>query len=417
MNYLLKPKPNNLTRFMLFYFNQYSSLLLPSFVQGVLFSALLFYRGFRDSRLSDKLLALLLFVYTLRITNWMLGFANWYDIHDWHTTVMFYTPFNHWLAVGPLIYFYFLSLTNRDFTFERKHWLHFLPEGLWLLRFLIIFLVDVVWQHWVSGNPFPEFDGTQGKLADSGLGFFDGLWPYLEYISVFIYFFLTLRLFQKYKRYILENFSDTENINFLWLRNILIANIIGHLVWIGFDIADFVAGKPLSYVQDWYSFFFLGVVIYYLSIEGYYSGAWERQQAVLSFRPESPPAIQQPLSADEDRDLATWKTNLLAIMEKDKPHLNAELSLNDLADKMKISPAHLSKVVNSGLDKNFNDFVNGYRVEAVKNKMSDPSTAHLTLLGIAYECGFNSKATFNRAFKKHAGVSPSAFLKASGGKQ
>ena len=84
---------------------------------------------------------------------------------------------------------------------------------------------------------------------------------------------------------------------------------------------------------------------------------------------------------------------------------------------MKISPAHLSKVVNSGLDKNFNDFVNGYRVEAVKNKMSDPSTAHLTLLGIAYECGFNSKATFNRAFKKHAGVSPSAFLKASGGKQ
>ncbi len=393
---------------MLFEFNQYSSLLLPAFVQGLLFTVLLLWRGFWQERFSDKLLAVLLLIYTLQVTNWMLGFANWYDIHDWHTTFLFYMPFKHWLAVGPLIYFYFRCLTNHDFRFQRKDWWHFLPEGLWLLRNFGVFFVDIVLNHWVSGEPLPEFFNTQGKLSDTGLGLLDHLWQYLEYTSVFAYLVITLKLFQKYQRYILDNFSDTEKIKFSWLRNFLIANILGQFLWLGFDIVGLLADEPLSYIQDWYSFFFLGILIYYLSIAGYYSGMAERQQAALYFEPK----IEEPIleKSQENEEIKTQQASLITFMETEKPYLNADLSLADLAAQFNTTAGQLSKIINASFGKNFNDFINEYRVEAVKLKLTTPGSEHLSLLGVAFECGFNSKATFNRAFKKKTGISPSEFV-------
>ena len=70
----------------------------------------------------------------------------------------------------------------------------------------------------------------------------------------------------------------------------------------------------------------------------------------------------------------------------------------------------LSAVINSGFSKNFNDFVNEFRVNVFKEKIKDPKLQHLTLLAIAFDCGFNSKATFNRSFKKATGLSPKEWL-------
>jgi AraC-like DNA-binding protein len=96
-------------------------------------------------------------------------------------------------------------------------------------------------------------------------------------------------------------------------------------------------------------------------------------------------------------------------MEAEKPHLEPELSLANLARKLKIAPTLLSLVINTAFEKNFNDFVNAYRVEDFKNRLENADVRHLTLLGVAFDCGFNSKATFNRAFKKHTGQSPSEY--------
>jgi AraC-like DNA-binding protein len=69
----------------------------------------------------------------------------------------------------------------------------------------------------------------------------------------------------------------------------------------------------------------------------------------------------------------------------------------------------LSYVINTGFQKNFNDFVNAYRVADFQKKVNDPKLSHYTLLALAYECGFNSKSTFNRAVKKATGQLPSTF--------
>ncbi len=105
-----------------------------------------------------------------------------------------------------------------------------------------------------------------------------------------------------------------------------------------------------------------------------------------------------------------WKLKILHLVEHEKAYQDAELSLVQMAKQLKTNPTILSKVINQGFGKNFNDFVNHYRIEAVKEKLQAGEQKTQTLLGIAYDCGFNSKATFNRAFKKATGTSPKEWM-------
>ncbi len=138
------------------------------------------------------------------------------------------------------------------------------------------------------------------------------------------------------------------------------------------------------------------VLIYYVSITGY---AQVQPGKRLTFQPI-------PLSVSAPPELIDGKAKLLLLMNTEKPYLEPELSLADLARRMQTSPAALSQLINAGIGKNFNDFVNEYRVDEFKQQVRDLSKNHLSFLGIALGCGFNSKATFNRAFRKSTGQSP-----------
>jgi len=96
-------------------------------------------------------------------------------------------------------------------------------------------------------------------------------------------------------------------------------------------------------------------------------------------------------------------------MEANKYYQDPELSLTSLAEKLKLSPHDLSKVINTVLKRSFNDFINEYRVTEVDRKMQDPAYDNITMLGIAYEAGFNSQSSFNRSFKQLTGKSPTEY--------
>jgi AraC-like DNA-binding protein len=103
------------------------------------------------------------------------------------------------------------------------------------------------------------------------------------------------------------------------------------------------------------------------------------------------------------------RPHLAEFMEMERPWLDPELTLSVLAERIGLNASQLSFLVNNGFQQNFNDFVNTYRVEEVKRKLNLPEFQHLSLLGVAFESGFNSKATFNRAFKKLTGNAPSQY--------
>jgi AraC-like DNA-binding protein len=100
---------------------------------------------------------------------------------------------------------------------------------------------------------------------------------------------------------------------------------------------------------------------------------------------------------------------LVNVMEHDKPYLEMGLTLHMLADKLEVSPHHLSQVINEKLDKSFFDFVNEYRVGEAKKALADSESDRFSILGIAMEAGFNSKSAFYTAFKKYTGMTPSQF--------
>jgi TolB-like protein/AraC-like DNA-binding protein/Tfp pilus assembly protein PilF len=107
---------------------------------------------------------------------------------------------------------------------------------------------------------------------------------------------------------------------------------------------------------------------------------------------------------------ADYKAKLLQLIETEKTHQNPELTLRSLADQLGIHPNQLSWLLNDCFGKNFNEFINHYRVEAFKKLAVDPENAKLTIMAIANDCGFNSKTVFNTYFKKETGMTPKEFL-------
>jgi AraC-like DNA-binding protein len=102
---------------------------------------------------------------------------------------------------------------------------------------------------------------------------------------------------------------------------------------------------------------------------------------------------------------------LLKHMEENQPYLNPELSLRTLAEEINLDPNKLSWLINERLHKNFNDLINHYRIETFKTLATDPANANITILGLAYDSGFNSKTTFNTRFKEETGMTPKQFMR------
>jgi len=98
-------------------------------------------------------------------------------------------------------------------------------------------------------------------------------------------------------------------------------------------------------------------------------------------------------------------------MDKHKPYRDASLTLTDLSKQLSIASSYLSQIINESFNQNFNDFINAYRIKECQHLFLDQSKSKMTILAIAYEVGFNSKSAFNRAFKKHTGVTPKELKK------
>lgn len=335
----------------------------------------------------------------------MLGFAGWYDTRNGYSSFMFYFPFNNLIWMGPLLYFYFLSLTNTDFKFQKQHYKHFVLPVLFLLMVLAKCIIDFGFN-----RPFPVEENTQYGTKGPWADWDRNIWTELiGYGSFFYYLVISIKAFSNYKQYIKQNFSSSEEIRFDWLRNLLYSIAAGVIIFFIFSLIQHFVEIRRSYVFDWYAYLGLGVVIYYLSVAGYFTRPGPRTR--LHFVPLEEMKTEQLIRSKENMpELDGWKMKLTVLMEMGKPYLEPELNLTQLAKKLNTNPSLLSKIINEGMGQNFNDYINEYRVKGFISKLKAGEQKTQTLLGIAYDCGFNSKATFNRAFKKHTGTSPKEWM-------
>ena len=419
---------------MLFQFGAHSALLLPFVVPGLVLALHLLVRAARFGHLPDGLLGLLLLLNVLPVAQWMLGYAGWYDSRDGYSTFMFYVPWQPWLMWGPAYYLYFRSLTNQEFIL-RQHWGHLLPGLFFAGLYALAALYDLVWGRALHHQALAYHYGTKGEAANF-LDFLSAPANWLGYVLMLGYGLATLRLFRRYRRYLDDNFSDTARLRFRGLRDLLMAALLGMLLWVSFEVLNRAIG-PLGYGDYWYAYFANGALIYYLSIVGLQANfaavvplrfepesvaddfalaAMSPQSAELASSIAAPvapgvqsPAIVEPVASLADGlapELHPWREKLLALMTNEQPWLEPELTLAELAHRLRTNTSLISHVINTGCGQNFNDFVNRYRVAEAERKLQDPRLTHYSLIGIALESGFNSKSTFNRVFKKLTGRTP-----------
>jgi len=122
---------------------------------------------------------------------------------------------------------------------------------------------------------------------------------------------------------------------------------------------------------------------------------------------------KRTISSFTDKEASVLRTKLNGLLADSKPYLNSELSLRSLADELMINPNKLSRFINDSLQTNFNELINRHRLDYFKAIALRPENKHLTLLGLAYDSGFNSKTVFNTYFKKVEGVTPKVWLKSN----
>jgi len=290
-------------------------------------------------------------------------------------------------GIGPALYFYTKSITDREFKFSKKDFIHFIPVVLEFLFYRTTFYrlgADGMYQS-------PPHPYTSIYLGEQWLGI----------LSVTVYTLLSLRVLFLYQVWLKQQYSNLEKRSLDWLK---IPVIIYAAFWIGWnlltEIDRFVFDGTLREVYFLPAFVGLAVVTYWIGFKGYL-----RSQSDVSGYSQSKPKKDE---AERQPELAK---KIATLMETQQPFLDPDLDLSGLSRLLDSNPRQVSHTINRSFSKNFYEFVNQYRVDAFKERIQEPGGEKLTLLGHAFECGFNSKSTFNDVFKKTTGLTPSAYAK------
>jgi AraC-like DNA-binding protein len=394
---------------MLFDFGFYSSLLLIPFTQGIFYSILLWIKGYKTEQKANYWLSLFIFLCCLFIAPWMLGFAGWYSNQPYRD-FMFYVPFQHLYFIGPVIFCYTQSLLNPAFKLTFKNGFHFLPGIVYLVYSLVVFLNDKV----LHGSHFFYADGIDKD--------FDFWYQKTGLVSMIFYFVLSLRFYNQYKKMVFQVVSYAETVQFKWVKNYLIAFLVMLILPVVFDVLSYFFPVLNSYEGSWWFFLLFSVVMFYIALNGYNNSIETKVSFSTSVLGTEDTIIIQENHKEEileektnseitlETALLEKKKEIEILFTEQKLFQNPELTLLDIANQVNLNIASVSKIINQGFQLNFNDLVNQYRIEAVKKAFQNNEHQKSTLLGIAYDAGFNSKATFNRAFKKYTELTPKEYL-------
>jgi AraC-like DNA-binding protein len=347
-------------------------------------------------------------------------------IDEFMTRTRYYLSYPHLLGLiwptnflyAPFAYFYVKSLTSKKKYDPGKHRLwHFIP-------FVLDILYDLP-KYLMRADQKAELMFRSERVSIAHFLELDTLGPIIQ---MMLYLIISVHLLDVHARTIKDTHSDIERINLIWLRNLLIALFA---LWCLYLFAELLSPLFGVVFQAWYALH--AIVVMVIFALGYFGV----RQPVIFAGVRARIQEGEPLSRSDDKtdrsvqkepgivrkyqkstlDDALRKAileELQRLMAAQRPYLDGELTLHKLANMMEISPNHVSEVINANLNMNFFDFVNTYRVEEAKRRLTGETKGRMqNVLTIALEAGFNSKSAFYTAFKKHTNMSPSQFRKAA----
>ena len=364
-------------------------LLSIGAIQGVVLSIFLI-RSYSSSR-GNLILGLVMLIFSF---NMLTPGLLYYFYDDFH--FLLGAGFPLMFLFGPGIYLYSRE-KSRGRELQRKDVLHLIPFALSTVLTLPLYLLSpevkiLILEEWRHGD----------LSGDILLG-----WA-VECFHLAIYMILTHRMLSTYQERLKQHYSHLEGVNLNWLKQL---TVIKSVIW------SLYAGLLILYLTGIdgatfnYTFLLFGFCVsalgYLIGYRGLRNPEIFKDQFVLESKKEK---YQQSGLSSEMTNV--YADQLEKLMEESKPYRSSDLTLPQLSDMLEIPPNYLSQVINERMGYNFFDYVNYYRVTEAKALLTDPSHLEDNIIQIAYQVGFNSKSTFNAAFKKFTQTTPTLFRKA-----
>lgn len=304
------------------------------------------------------------------------------------------------LIIAPVFYFSIAYFIQPNRKWRLKDNLHFAFGFIMLLLLLLSLVIDVK-------QPTTEVDKNNAAVIIVVFNF-------IFCFQVLFYCILGYKEISTYQKNLFLYTSNTNNVNLKWLKNVVVCVSIITFLWL-IDIVFKIAKSNVLFDRFASFIYLIGIFsIAYFSLkqkEIFQPDANEKKEIDSIMESSNLESSQKKLMTDDD--LTQMKAALIEMMQINKSFLDPELSLFKLASQLDISSHHLSYIINKGFDENFYQFINRYRIDEAKKMILNPKMQHLTLMGIAFEVGFNSKTVFNTTFKKMTSQTPSQFKKAN----
>lgn len=364
-------------------------ILLLGSLQGIILFFLLWFNP-KGPRLPNKLLAVLMGL--LGMASFAVGVPV---VNNWVGHILDLLPFIVTMPMGPIIYFYAKALLEPDFRLGRREKWHFYPV-------IIDFGSQLIGWIFIFGILLGVFNPQNNLPWANAMDAYDTYADIPRWLSITIYLWLTHRLLA---RQATENTLPEEQRqhHIDWLKPLVKAFFIFQFIWLVYLI-PYITPATRNGLLDtfgWYPIYIpIAVLIYWIGFRGYF-----HTQKNFTFNNRKVPTTLLPEeTANETIQL------LMKAMTEQQLYLDPELTVEKLSRHVGIPAKIISAVLNQHLQKSFNPFVNGYRVAEVKKRLLDPVNQSSTLVGIAFDCGFNSQATFQRAFRSETNQSPKEFI-------
>ena len=301
----------------------------------------------------------------------------------------------------PVFYLYVLSVSYSDFKLKPKYLMHAIP-------FLIVNAVLV--PRFYAVDDASKLDFITNRRSMIELQFIH----VLIHVQIIVYFAAIFMLLKRAKKLYLENNAGTHINSYNWLFQFATLLSILYVVAIVKNIFKFSEYPDISewikagimvmqpFIICWYLFKALNNPDLFRNID---SKLKLVKDIVSEEKVNAPTAVTEKEYSEELLKLQQY-------MNEEKPFLNPSLTIQDVSNDIQIPVRDLSLLINHKLEQHFYDFINAYRIENAKNILKDVAKSKVTILEILYEVGFNSKSSFNTAFKKHTGFTPTDFRKA-----
>lgn len=311
------------------------------------------------------------------------------------------------LLYGPLLFFFIKNFISDKHEFKAKYLLHFVP-------FIADYIDGYLKFYNQSGQEkIQDLIEIMNGQPDADLAVF----LIIRSIHPIIYCIWSIDVLRVHRKNLFRLYSFTSDklkLEWLWYLTwsmfvVGVSAFVLNVIIVFFDVADWVQLRLIILVIAALWVFFLGY--YSIKKTPFYRSYHINGIDTLDFDK----ILKQPEKYEKtklkEEEVPGLKKKLLDFLKQEKPYLNNSLSIGELAESIEIPTYQLSQLINDKLGKTFFELINSYRVDEVKQRFFDPQYSNLTLLGIAMECGFNSKASFNRIFKQLTNQTPTEYIK------